>query len=316
MTQGHRLGYLAAAWLLLPGLNAWGDEITLQPRVSGGTQTYRFTFGDLIAPNGNGFRFAQGFELSATLPFFGVGLTASRGHLFADLSGQWSGTGTDHGALFEGNAYPGALTPPPGVVGFEHQFDARFSRHELNAALGWSFDSQLSVYAGYKTARLSTSQALRPDSTPAPEVYDLLFLGNFNNEFNYHGFFAGASYALPLGAWGALSVQASVARLDADFRQSFSGAVAQIVPTGGGGVGLLPLDPAAKSATTGGLSTGLNAGVAWSGTFFWISERLRPLSYTIGVDDSQYRFSTSSQIGNFDEQNLRLRFELRYRCTL
>ena len=99
----HRLAGVAGVLALSGTVQCAADEIDLQPRVSGGTQAYSLTFADVIIPNGNGFHFQNGFKISNTLQFFGAGLTASSGRAFADVSGQWSGTGTDHGA--------GALAP-------------------------------------------------------------------------------------------------------------------------------------------------------------------------------------------------------------
>jgi hypothetical protein len=312
----HRLAGVAGVLALSGTVQCAADEIDLQPRVSGGTQAYSLTFADVIIPNGNGFHFQNGFKISNTLQFFGAGLTASSGRAFADVSGQWSGTGTDHGEIFEGTAYDAAHDTTP-ALGFEHHFDARFSRHELNFALGWAFDPNFSVFSGYKTARLNITQMLTPSSAFTPNVFDVLFIGDYTMNFSYHGFFVGATYSLPVRTWGALGIQTSVARLDSGFHQSFSGTLYVLIPTGPNSDAPLYLNPSYRSATVGGLSTGLNAGISWSGNFGWANDRLRTLSYTVGVDESQYRFSTSqTTYGDFEEKNTRVRLELRYRFAL
>jgi hypothetical protein len=231
--------------------------------------------------------------------------------LFADLSGQWSKTGSDQGEIFQGTTVDSAGDSTP-ATGFEHHFDARFARHEINAAVGWAFSPEFSAYFGYKNAKLDMTQMRRPDSAPQPNFFDVLQTGAYTMDFSYHGFFVGATYSLPVRTWGALSVQSSVARLDASFQQSFQGTVYVVTP-----IGPLFLDPSFINSTVHGTSTGLNVGISWTGNLGWLSDRLQSLSYTIGFDQSQYKFSASAVAdGDFEEKNRRARLELRYRFAL
>jgi hypothetical protein len=311
MAHSHRIGGAAMMLVVLVASRARADGIIVQPRVSGGTQDYELSFADVITPNGNSFHFRDGFTISDSLPFAGAGLTVSAGRLFADLSGQWSKTGHDQGEIFQGTTFDSVGDTTP-ALGFEHHFDARFARHEINAAVGWAFSPQFSAYVGYKNAKLDMTQMRRPDSAPPPDNFDVLQTGDYAMDFSYHGFFLGATYSLPVRTWGALSVQSSLARLDASFQQSFQGTVYVVTP-----LGPFFLDPSFINSSVSGTSTGLNVGISWTGTLGWLSDRLRPLSYTIGYDQSQYKFSTrKASDGDFEEKNRRARLELRYRFAL
>jgi hypothetical protein len=307
MGAGWRFACQVVAFALLSAV-ARAEPLVVQPRLSAGTQQYQLSFADVITPNGNSFRFRNGFTVGDRLAFGGAGITLSSGSLFADLSGQWSRTGTDQGEIFQGTAFD-ANGDTTGALGHEHHFDARFARHEINAALGWAVNSDFSAYLGYKDARLSMTQARAP-VLPVPEFGDVLQLGTFTMDFSYHGFFLGGTYSIPVAPWdGAFSIQSSIARLSASFTQYFAGSVAIYTAAG-----LLFLDPAFMNSHVTGTSTGLNLGLSWTGNLAWMSARLRNLSYTLGVDESQYKFDAPSVVdGNFEEKNTRMRLDLRYR---
>jgi hypothetical protein len=116
---------------------------------------------------------------------------------------------------------------------------------------------------------------------------------------------------LPVRSWGTLSAQASIARLNASFRQHFDGSVFVVTPSGN-----FYLNPSFIDSRVGGNSTGLNAGLSWTGNFGVANNPVRGLTYTVGVDQSQYRFHGSATDGDFEEKNTRFRFELRYRFSL
>jgi hypothetical protein len=144
---------------------------------------------------------------------------------------------------------------------------------------------------------------------------NVLFFGDYLMNFTYKGALVGATYAVPVGSAGAIPLQSSPARLDGVFRQHFNGSVFVTNPTFPNN--LRPIDPAFKDVQVDGISFGLNIGISWSGNFAWMGERLERLVYTIGIDESQYKFdsgrSKSLWAAELQEKNVRARFELRYR---
>ena len=65
-----------------------------------------------------------------------------------------------------------------------------------------------------------------------------------------------------------------------------------------------------------GKSTGLNLGVSWTGDLGGLSPRLERLSYTIGIDRSEYTFKSSLRGANdFAETVTRARLDLKYAIT-
>jgi hypothetical protein len=298
-------------------LDSYSQSLVVQPRLTAGVEDYTLTFGDVTAGTGNAILFRDGLRISDQLKFSGAGVTTSYGRAFLDLSAQATNTGSTDGEQFEGTTgspNPGAF---PTAYGFEHLLHSTFNRNEFDAALGWGFSPTFSAYVGFKHARLHLPETIEPDPTYLPNNGDLLFFGSRDLEFTYNGPFLGATASLPVRSWGAFSIQASVARLDATFLQSFSGDVFEVVPNpfAPGTSTLAPVNPAfANKAPNTGRSTGLNLGLSWSGSFAWLRPGLERLSYTIGIDRSEYQFSSNqTQQGDFEETISRLRLDLRYR---
>jgi hypothetical protein len=331
MAAGRGIGRSAVMLAVLVAARSHALDIAVQPRLSGGIQDYQLTFPDVITPSlvTNGARLREGFSIRDHLPYAGAGLTVSRGRLFVDLSGQWSKSGQDHGYIFQGNGLntPYGFTDTSGQFhnftgagGHNHTLDSRFARQELNAAVGWALSSNFSAYLGYKSAALNITQMRAPFLVPAPQNGDVLQLGNYIMDFSYHGFFLGTTYSLPVGAWGNLAVQASIAELDASFKQHFDGLLFIYTTTStktGTVIGPpIFLNPSLEYSTVHGNSTGLNVGLSWTGNVGVASNPLRGLTYTIGLDQSQYRFHGSATDGDFEEKNTRFRAELRYRFGL
>jgi hypothetical protein len=296
-------------------------EIGMQPRVSAGMQDYQLTFPDVITAhaNSNNPTLRDGFSIRDHLPYAGAGLTVSSGRLFVDVSGQWSKTGHDTGFNAQGNQFD-VCCGYDGVGQHNHYLDNRFGRQELNAAVGWALSSNFSIYAGYKDATLNITQRRSPFLIPLPHNGDVLQVGSSLMDFSYHGFFLGTTYSLPLRSWGTLSVQASIARLDARFQQHFEGLVfiyTTVTTNAGTFVGPpILLDPSLEDSTVRGSSTGLNVGISWTGNVGVSSNPVRGLTYTIGLDQSQYKFHGAAPDADFEEKNTRFRLELRYRFNL
>ncbi|HEX7416889.1 MAG TPA: hypothetical protein VF315_02450, partial [Steroidobacteraceae bacterium] len=78
------------------------------------------------------------------------------------------------------------------------------------------------------------------------------------------------------------------------------------------------VDPSfANKAPIYGKSTGLNLGISWTGNLGWMSGKLDRLSYTLGLDRSEYKFGTrETSTGDFEETSTRVRLDLRYRFNL
>ncbi|MFI4868493.1 MAG: hypothetical protein ACHQDD_03955 [Steroidobacterales bacterium] len=313
MAAGRGIGRSAIALAALIAAPSHALDITVQPRASAGLQDYQLVFPDVIAasPASNNPRIRDGFTIRDHLPFAGAGLTIGSGRLFVDLSGQWSRTGEYQSFNAQGNQFD-TLNGYNGVGLHNHYLDSRFSRHELNAALGWALSPNFSAYLGYKYAALSISQARTPFLLPQPLPGDVLQFGSSLMDFSYHGYFLGTTYSLPVSSFGTLSVQASIARLDASFRQHFEGLLFTVDPLTGPPL----LDPSLEDSTVRGSSTGLNVGISWTGSFGVARNPVPRLTYTIGLDQSQYRFQAPVTDGDFEEKNTRVRIELRYRFGL
>jgi hypothetical protein len=293
----------------------------VQPRVSTGVQDYQLRFDDVITPLATGGTDIRGgFKVADTISFVGAGVNVSHGRFFADASGQWSQSGRDHNQQIEGNAIGGGVITSGD--GQNHNSDVSFHRQELNLSVGWGATPNFSVYGGYKYAKVDLTQHLSPILSPPPLVNsatgqdgNVLFFGDYLMSFTYNGAFVGATYAVPAGSAGTISLQSSLARLDGVFRQRFAGNVFVTNPNFANN--LRPIDPSFKDGEVDGISFGLNLGISWSGNFAWMSERLERLVYTIGIDQSQYKFdsgkSKSLWAADLQEKNTRARFELRYR---
>jgi hypothetical protein len=301
--------------------HANAQSVAVTPRVSTGVQDYQLRFEDVITPlPAGGTDIRGGFKVADTISFVGTGLNVAYGQFFADASGQWSQNGHDHNQQIEGNAIgDGVFTAGDGQ---NHNSDVNFSRREFNLSVGWGATSELSVFAGYKYAKVDLTQHLSPILSPPPLVNyatgqdgNVLFFGDYLMHFTYNGGFVGATYAVPVGGIGAIALQSSLARLDGAFAQRFSGEVFVTNPNFPNN--LRPINPSFKDGQVDGISFGLNVGISWSGGCGWISQGLQRLIYTIGVDESQYTFdsgkSKSLWAADLTEKNTRARFELRYR---
>jgi hypothetical protein len=300
---------------LMYGEVAHAQAVVIQPRVTAGVQDYELNFADVTEGNPNGgLFFRDGFKVRDHLHLLGAGFTVSFGKLFADISGQRTNTGHDLVRQFQGTATD-AGTIPAANFGQEHTLDSTFNRKEFNASVGWGVTPEFSAYFGFKHAQLDLSQLLNPLIPPLPVPGDLLFVGPRTIGFSYNGFFVGATYSFPVEALhGAIAVQSSVARLNGVFRESFDGRVFEVQP----GNQLQPLDASFRNrAPVYGKSTGLNLGVSWTGNCSWMSEKLAALSYTFGIDRSEYKFNTKeTTTGDFEETSTRVRLDLRYRFTI
>ena len=122
------------------------------------------------------------------------------------------------------------------------------------------------------------------------------------------------TYSFPVERWGgAFGFQGSVARLDGKVEAEFDFPLFVSIPVA---PFLVPVDPRVIGLTTTepsrGNSTGLNLGLSWTGSFNWISPKLSKLSYTLGVDRSEYSFEERSRTNDFSETVTRIRLDLRY----
>jgi hypothetical protein len=317
-----RLSTLAAALgmaLRMTPATVHAQDWIVQPRVGAGVQDYQLRFDDVLAPlPSGGTDIRGGFRAADSLPFGSAGLNFVHGRAFVDLSGQWSRTGHDGNVQVEGNAIGNGVFTSG--IGQAHDSQVRFQRQEFNATLGWSVLPELSVYAGYKYSIADFHQSLTPQLSP-PSYVDpggrdgnVLFFGDYLMRFTYRGGFIGAAYAVPV-AGGQIGLQSSLARLDGQFSQRFSGSV--FVTNANAPGQRRAIDPTFKDGQVDGVSFGLNVGLSWSADFGFFGEGWRALSYVVGADQSQYRFdagrSKSLWAADISEKNTRLRLELRYR---
>ena len=294
-------------------LGARADPIVVQPRVSLGQQAYELRFDDVLNSLGrSGFDFRDGFKVNDQLPFAAAGITVTANRLFLDVSGQRSKEGHDRTYQFSGRALGNDIFAPGD--GHNHQLDIDLEREELNATVGWGFTDVFSAYIGFKRATVDMQQRQSPLAGPDPG--DILFIGDYDMEFIYEGLFVGATYVVPVGDAGALSLQSTVARLDGDFSQRFSGRVLLAAPTASNSFNGADVNTAFRDGVVRGDSVGVNVGISWTGQFF---ASLPALSYTIGLDHSRYEFDSSGSqafwAADFNEKTTRLRLDLRYRLA-
>ncbi len=322
---------------LLPGIGA--AEVTLQPRVTVGAQDYEFNYFDVIAPVLPLRALTRdGFKVGDRLQLHGVGLTVASGRWFFDIGGQRTDTGTQDTLQFIGADIVNFALLPRDIQlllqslnvtngpGATHDLRTDFSREDLNGVIGFGVNSNLSIFVGYKDAKTKLRNLLAPRFVPTLSVFqnvafgNLYLIGEQRNEFSYKGEFIGASYSAPVERWrGAFGIQASVARLTGKIDTTYDGAVLIAVPIG---TGLAQIPPSAAGLDTTieagrGKSTGLNLGLSWTGNLGGLSARLERLSYTIGVDRSEYTFKSSIRGANdFSETVTRARLDLKYAFTV
>jgi len=298
-----------------PTAEADDDAVVLiQPRISVGQQEYQLEFDDVLSPSGSsGFDFRDGFRVDDQLPFAGAGVTVTMNRWFLDVSGQRSQRGHEETYQFSGRALGNDVFAPGD--GHPHHLGIDLDREEFNATLGYGFTDAFSVYVGYKDATVNMSQRQSPE--PRPDPGDILFIGDYAMDFSYRGCFIGATYVIPVGAAGALSLQSSLARLDGSFSQRFSGDVLLAAPTAANQFAGVPIDKGFRDGVVDGDSLGVNVGVSWTGTLGWIDPALSRLTYTVGIDRSQYEFDSSGSkafwAADFQEKHTRVRLDLRYR---
>ncbi|MFO1426525.1 MAG: hypothetical protein U1F11_06050 [Steroidobacteraceae bacterium] len=303
-----RRSYWFAGLLLMAGPMAHAQSWVVTPRLTAGQQDFNFRYFDLIqALNTNLAGTRDGFEVGDRVSFVGAGLTVSHGRWFLDLSGQQTSTGNTTTTQFIG-----PIIGLPGN-GANHDLFVPFSRKELNAAIGYGINPNLSVFVGYKDARTKLRNNLSPILDQV-QIGNLYLIGQQTNRFSYKGEFAGLSYSAPVDRWnGAFGFQASLAQLHGKIESNFDFPVFISVATA---PFLVPVNPAVFGLTTidpaRGRSLGMNLGISWTGHFDWISPRLSKMSYTIGVDRSEYNFKERTRTNDFSETITRVRLDLRY----
>jgi hypothetical protein len=303
------------------------EEITIQPRVTIGRQEYEFDYGDLVI--GNSFNddifIRDGFKFRDSVAFTGAGLTIGWRRFFFDVSTQRSRTGNDSGIQYW-SPLPLSFLIANGADPFfaaladgqNHLVESKFKRKEMNYSLGWAATPNMSVYVGYKDSQTDFSNSLvpvllGPTQLFSVNLYDTYIFGTQKDELTYDGFFVGATYSVPVASWGgAFSLQASVASLDGTVTARFNGQTFISVPNIN--QPLLELNPSlvGLNGRDTGDSLGTNMGISWTGNFGWLSERLRNLSYTVGIDRSEYKFKSDGQPNDFQEIIVRGRVDLRY----
>lgn len=310
---------LAAAMASLSTV-ATAQSVSVQPRIGVGVQNYELNFPSVTIGNANGsITFRDSFKVADSLRFYGGGLNLGYRRWFLDLSEQRSGTGHDTAVQLQGNSIGGPVLPATNA-GVNHSLDSAFSRKEFNASIGWGFTPEFSAYLGYKHSAVDIASMMLPQVANISAVVpnDVLFFGTRRIAFNYNGFFAGGTYSIPVApAHGAFAIQSSIVRLNGVYRETFDGTVGVVFATAGTQYFYLNVNPAfANRDPLYGKSTGLNLGLSWTGTVPWLGSRLSGLSYAVGVDRSQYKFTSQQTVfGNFEETNTRYRLDVRYRFT-
>ena len=302
--RGDATRVVVMALFTLGAVHSHAVTWSVSPRVSFGVQDYTHRLEDRLAPtSGSSFQFADGFETRDDLGFHGFGIGINADKVFVDVSGQWSAQGEEQQSQFQGVA--GGLEFAAGI-GITHQLSSEFERKEFNVSVGYRITPTVSAYIGYKNATADFVHALRPSDVGFFGAVKLT--GDKVVENTYDGPFVGATYAIPVPAWGgAFAFQAAVVNLDMTDESRFLGtAEAQVGPTT-----FVPLDSSAFSSSIDGDAVGINVGFSWTGGFRWVDRSFTRLTYTIGIDHSEYEFEAGDS--EFEEKNTRLRLDLRYR---
>ena len=269
-----KVALLAVSAIAISGI-AHAQELSVQPRVSLGYQSYTF---DLALEDN------ELFESDVTYLFGGLGASVQVGRFFVDLYGQTNLTEGEDDSDF---ADLGVATREDTV-----------NRYEVNLTAGYAITNQLSAFTGLKYANTEIDEDIFDNDTNG----DLLNADN-KLEMNYYGPFAGASYAIPVQPlYGSIVLTGSVAYLlgNVDFESVVVDNVNAVVTE--------------VEADDDGTSIGYNVGVAWAGGLGSLVPGLEPFSYTLGVDYSKYEFELEDDNEDFfDEETLRGRVDLKYR---
>jgi hypothetical protein len=290
--------------------SALAQAVVVQPRVTVGMQDYSFRYQDLVVPVNTNFSVGRdGFVVTDNVPFEGAGITVSRGRWFLDVGAQRTHTGETTTTQFIG-PFPGLGLTGNGAL---HDLYVPFRRKEVNVAVGYGLNSNLTMFVGYKDASTELRNNLSPKLDQV-QIGNIYLIGQQTNTFSYKGGFVGWTYSFPVERWGgAFGFQGSVARLDGRVEAEFDFPLVVSIPAP---PYLQPVDPRVIGLTTTapsrGKSTGVNLGLSWTGSFNWVTPKLRKLSYTIGVDRSEYSFEERSRTNDFAETITRVRLDLRY----
>jgi hypothetical protein len=306
MSRLSNVSLTAIVLAALFAVETHAQSFTMQPRISVGQQDYEFKYDDQVLGNDQGFvNASDGFTVSDKVQYLGTGITVSHGRLFVDLSGQWSGHGSDQTRQFIGS---------PTVLGggLTHQLDFKFDRSEYNVSAGWAATPNFSFYVGYKDAATNLTTRLTP-ILAGVNINQLYIFGSRVGKLTYGGLYLGSTYSVPVSSWGSLSIQSSVASLDGKSVVHFEGLGVFYSDLTFPPTFLRPIDPAFINGTLRGKAVGLNLGVSWTGSFGRSSDPPRKLSYTIGLDRSAYKFDSKGNSSDFEETVTRARFDLRYR---
>jgi hypothetical protein len=178
-----KVALLAASATTLGGI-AQAQELSIQPRVSLGYQSYSFELSD---------QDNELFNSDVSYLFGGLGVSAQVGRFFVDLYGQTNLTEAEDDSDF---------------LGVATRTD-KVDRYEVNLTAGYAITSQFSAFTGVKYANTKINEDIEDDATGG----DLLDADN-KLEMDYYGPFLGASYAIPVQPlYGSIVLNGSVAYL-------------------------------------------------------------------------------------------------------
>lgn len=181
-----RLGIVASMILPLTTGYAVAEQLSFQPRVSLGYQSYTFDLPDTDL-----------LKVETDYLLGGLGLSVQGGRFFVDLYGQTNLTKAE-----DTEANTGGINN----VDLQSEVD----RYELNLTLGYAATQQISLFVGLKYA----NNKVKSDFVSDDAALDAT-LGNsfFDVEVEYLGPFVGASLAIPVADAGAFALSGSTAYL-------------------------------------------------------------------------------------------------------
>jgi hypothetical protein len=316
-------------------------DFAFQPRFEAGAMFYEFNAEDFSritatgnpidgVPNSTLRTLSQsGLAYKDWMPFIGGGGTLFVDKFFVDVSAQYADNGSDSsGQTFSSNEqkpFPNAGDlglPTDGRLYNFNDFQsasnsADFDRTEWAVSVGYAFTNHFAVYAGYKSAKtdfkVGRSGALRQDicgnfGDAAPDESCLTndvgtFTDNTKLEFEQDGPFVGGTFGWDFSQGylnGTLAGNFAIAFLDGKAKETSTEAF--FTPAPGFG------DPRPVPAFTidrDGDSVGLSLGLLWNGL-----TPIDALSYLIGIDGYQYKFSSSR--GDFKETVVRFKAGIAY----
>jgi len=301
-------------FIFLP-INGNALDFTIEPRLQTGVIDYQLEQKSVSVINERTGEFAtdHGFKLVSPLTFVGGGATLFANRFFVDLYFQKAFSGSDT-AL---HSLDLKVTESSGgdLVTIEGNYpviiDSDFEREEYSLSIGYALGARWVLYGGYREAKTSFSDALSvvtelTGSSGDLEIpFSVTGQGKRRTSFKQDGYFIGGVYALNVGDFAVISLNAAVAFLDGKYDSR--GSIDTDISANANGQQFADKQSINIGTNYDGDTVGLSLGAAWKGR---IGERA---GYTLGVDGYSYDFDAKQEfVASLSESMLRFSVGLSY----